>query len=66
MKNTPNGNVQPENENAILLSHLKSGISEKYNEAVQTYEAIQWYIRQHLDDYPTFNGIKIDRQPFVI
>jgi hypothetical protein len=66
VKNTPNGNMQAEGENAISLSHLKAGIAEKYNEAVANYEAIQWYIREHSEDYPDFNGVKIDRQPFVI
>lgn len=65
VKNTPNGNVQAENENAIFVSQNEAFIKGRYNEAVDTYQAIQWYIGQHLDDYPTFNGIVASHIPFI-
>jgi hypothetical protein len=33
-------------------------ITEKYSNALDTYEAIQLYILDNLSDYPTFNGIE--------
>ena len=64
-QNTPNGNVQKENENAILLPQIQSNLKEKYNNAVATYRAIQWYIGQHIEDYSTYNGQPIDIIPFI-
>ncbi len=36
-------------------------IWEKYNEMLISYEAIQAYICENMDDYPEFNGV-IQRQ----
>jgi hypothetical protein len=63
IKNTIAGNVQEDNENSKAVSQLQAGIKEKYNEAVSTYQAIQWYISQHMDDYPDFNGVSISEIP---
>jgi len=41
--------------NANYNSHL---IGKKYNDAIQTGKAIQWYILENKDDYPEFNGIR--------
>ena len=31
-------------------------LNARHNEAVSTFEAIQWYIDQNRSDYPTYNG----------
>lgn len=64
-QNTPNGNVQKDNENAINLSQNQANIKEKYNIALDTFNAIQWYINEHSEDYPDYNGVKLDKIPFI-
>lgn len=41
---TPNGLVIPSNENSTTATTLYSMMYTRYNEAVRTYRAIQWYI----------------------
>lgn len=35
-----------------------NSLNSKYNEAVGTYQAIQWYIADNSEDYPEYNGQK--------
>jgi hypothetical protein len=41
---TPNGLVIPSNENSTTATTLYSMMYTRYNEAIRTYRAIQWYI----------------------
>jgi hypothetical protein len=41
---TPNGMAIPSNENSTTATTLYSMIYTRYNEAIRTYRAIQWYI----------------------
>ena len=56
VKNTMTGNVQEDNENSKVLTSLKAGITEKYNEAIATYKAIQWKLEDESATYPEYNG----------
>ena len=57
VKNTMTGNVQEDNENSKVLTSLKAGITEKYNEAIATYKAIQWKLEDESATYPEYNGV---------
>jgi hypothetical protein len=52
------GRVTPKGENSNVASFNMGLITEKYSNALDTYEAIQLYILDNLSDYPTFNGIE--------
>lgn len=56
IQNTMSGSVESTVENAQVLSLLKANIQDKYNAAIDTYNAIQWYISQNLNTYPEYNG----------
>lgn len=58
-ENTPTGNVEQQIENGVKVKALQAGIKEKFNEAVRTYQAIQWYINQNSSSYPDYNGVKM-------
>lgn len=55
VKNTMNGNVIPQLENNEHAG--PDAIYARYNEAIKTYRAIQWYCIEHDDVYPEFKGI---------
>lgn len=57
VKNTVTGNVTEGAENSNQLNSLKSGIVEKYNAAVTTYQAIQWKMDEAPETYPEYNGV---------
>ena len=52
------GRVTPKGENSNVASFNMGLITEKYSNALDTYEAIQLYILDNLSDYQTFNGIE--------
>lgn len=54
---TPNGLVIPSNENSTTATTLYSMMYTRYNEAIKTYRAIQWYI---IDNYNAPIGQLID------
>lgn len=56
VKNTINGLVKNANEAGTNIEYPENVIYEFYNEAVQTHNAIQWYIEEHSTDYSTYNG----------
>jgi len=54
---TPSGTVVGQSEVARESSGDENYIYGRYNEAVKSYNTIQWYIRDNeTEDYPTFNG----------
>lgn len=54
VKNTLSGNMVGQVENNVLASN--DTLYNRYNEAIRTYWAIQWYIRENLSTYPEYNG----------
>lgn len=58
---TPNGAVVPASEasEAVSASRRLGIIGERFNKAVDTYRAIQWYMAEseHAEDYPEFSGL---------
>lgn len=55
--NTVAGMVKQKTE---LGDIVDGGINSRYNKAINTYEAIQTYIEQNLDDFPDYNGQPIE------
>lgn len=51
-----NGNVVDNPENSVKANDMDSNLIARQNEAVRTYRAIQEYIIDNLDVYPTFKG----------
>ena len=47
------GKVDSDFANSRKVSSIEYGLQERYNIAVQTAWNIQWYICEHLTDYPT-------------
>ncbi len=60
VKASPVGSVENSNENSKVLTGYKAANIQRYNKAVESYKAIQTYIRQHSSDYPEFNGVPKD------
>jgi hypothetical protein len=55
---TVTGAVKQSNENSMPPSNVNALLWQRYNESVQSYEAIQAYIRENIDTYPTFRGMR--------
>lgn len=53
---TTAGVVKPQGENSTPGDAMNSIYSNRYNQAVNTYKAIQRYIIDNCSEYPTFNG----------
>lgn len=53
-KNTPSGTVVVKSENSTQAG--SDTLYQRYNEGIDTYYAIQWYISENIDDYPDYNG----------
>lgn len=51
------GITKNEQANSQLATFASTSIITIYNQAVDTYTAIQWFINQDLTVYPLFNGI---------
>lgn len=56
------GKVKSEFANSEKAGFIEFGLHERYNLAVQNATAIQWYICQHKDNYPTYNGQEFKQQ----
>ena len=56
VKNTGTGNVVSSNEASREAEFAESRLYTTYNEAIKSYDSIQWYICQNLNTYPKFNG----------
>lgn len=57
-KQSIHGQTKKLNENSTGISFSESNVQARWNESVETYEAIQAYILDNLDVYPTYNGVK--------
>ena len=55
-KNNFNGNSQNLFESGTNLPAYKNGVIVKFNQALDSYNAIQEYICENQDDYPEFDG----------
>jgi hypothetical protein len=55
---TVTGAVKQSSENSMHPSNVNALLWQRYNESVTSYEAIQAYIRENSDVYPTFRGMK--------
>lgn len=58
-KNTTNGTVVNNAELGINVNPIYS-VARAYNEACDSVYAIQFYIKQNIANYPTYNGRKFD------
>lgn len=56
-QSTITSNVKSNNENAENVGLFTANIQSRYNESIGTYAAIQEYICDNLDIYPTFKGV---------
>lgn len=56
-QSTINGKIKNEFSNASQARAVETNVYDNYNEAVKTYQQIQWYIEDNLTDYPLFNGM---------
>ena len=54
---TINGIRNVDAENSSPASSIQSNTEARYNEAIQTYRAIQAYTIEHLDIYSEFKGV---------
>ena len=53
------GAVKNKGENSESTTYVMSGLNARWNEAVETYDAIQRYIELNKSvDYPTFKGLR--------
>lgn len=55
---TITGAVKQSSENSIYPSNVSALLWQRYNESIESYEAIQAYICENISTYPTFRGIK--------
>ena len=60
---TENGSVQSVGENSVVATQFKANLQSRWNESIESYEAIQLYIIENLDVYPTFEGYKKEIMP---
>ena len=51
-----NGVVEKKGENSENVSGYFANIQSRWDEAIETYNAIQYYVSDNLDVYPTFEG----------
>ncbi len=58
-KITTSGPVVNKNENSTPSDLLEVATTDRYNRAVQTYQAIQFRIKENETDYPEFNGLPL-------
>jgi hypothetical protein len=53
-----------ENSNPEIMEKGAQIITQKYADAMATYDAIQRYIKENLSDYPEFNGVSTSKSAF--
>jgi hypothetical protein len=63
IKQSMNGAVEQETE--VSVKSDNTFLYSRYNDAVTTYQAIQVYINENLDVYPTFEGLVKRKTSFV-
>lgn len=57
VKNTPSGNKKNTTEASETAEYTESKVYKVYNEGINSYCNIQWYICDNLSTYPEFKGI---------
>ena len=57
VKNTSTGNIVNSNEVSRESEFSEGRLYTTYNEGINSYDAIQWYICDNMFDYPTFKGL---------
>lgn len=60
---TDSGPVKKKAENSESVSHFKANLQSRWDEAIDTYCAIQKYIMENDADYPEFNGLRKEKLP---
>ena len=58
-----NGSVAKKGENSSNVTQIQSNVQSRWDEAVDTYCAIQSYIIENHDVYPTFRGLERQKLP---
>lgn len=53
------GNQESKQENSDSVKSI-TWLVNKYNDAISTAQAIQWYIGEHSADYPDYNGQEME------
>lgn len=56
VENGNNGNVVNMAEASREALNIETDIYDAYNEGLKSYWAIQWYVCEHSEDYPKYNG----------
>lgn len=64
VKQTPIGSVKSKAENSEVMFN-NQWLTNRYNESLESFKAIQHYILQNENDYPTFNGQVIKYEYFL-
>jgi len=54
--NTTTGNVMAQNEVSVQVDWNSTEVYNNYNEAINSYRAIQIYINENSSTYPEYNG----------
>jgi hypothetical protein len=62
-KQTMNGAVSQQTE--VSTPSDNTFLYQRYNDAVRTYQAIQIYINDNIDIYPTFAGVRKKKTSFI-
>ncbi len=63
--NSETGNNTAVNENSTPASGIASGLYLRYNEAIATYQAIQWFIKENETIYIGYNGQAKEKTSWV-
>lgn len=63
IKQTPVGSVKPNTENSLNVG-TSQYLTNRFNESVESLIAIQRYIIENENDYPTFNGQNVKFEYF--
>lgn len=64
IKQTPIGNVKQNAENSVTMMN-NQWLTNRFNESLDSFKAIQGYILQNDSDYPTFNGQNVKYEYFL-
>jgi hypothetical protein len=56
---TISGGKENKSDVANTLSATRSDLYRRYNQGIDGAKVIQWYIEQHIEDYPEYNGQRL-------
>jgi len=65
VKNTNTGNIVNMNEVSREANYTETSIFQNYNEAIESNDAIQWFICDNEASYQTFNGQKTEKTSWI-